>query len=310
MILIKTLWGVPEMRHRENWNRIFAQIKADGFDGVECWVNGPFAVFGTNPDDKLYFRELLMKYSMRLIVQIHTCSYPVRSAKLDDHIREFEQLARDADSWNSEHRAVMLINSHSGKDSFTHEEALKFFAAAAEIEASLPNRTPIAHETHRQRILYNPFVYRSLMAQLPSSIKVTADLSHFCVGCERVFDDDLDADFWPQVLADIAKRVVLIHARVGWAQGPQVCDPDAPEYADAVAAHFRWWGTLASGMKSRGVELIAEPEHGPGGTDNTFPGDGKPSPGYAPCVPYTQQPLSNLWHVNAQLGKKLRAAFG
>ena len=56
-------------------------------------------------------------------------------------------------------------------------------------------------------------------------LKLTADLSHFCVVAERVFA--ADDDDWAEVLHEVANHTRHIHARVGYAQGPQVrCAPD------------------------------------------------------------------------------------
>ncbi len=82
----------------------------------------------------------------------------------------------------------------------------------------------IAHETHRGRILYNPWITRDLCVKY-ADLKLTADLSHFCVVAERVFAHD-DAD-WMEVMEQVAAHTIHIHARVGYAQGPQVstCTP-------------------------------------------------------------------------------------
>ena len=117
----------------------------------------------------------------------------------------------------------------------------------------------ICHETHRGRILYNPWVTRAMCTAFPR-LKLTADLSHFCVVAERVFGDD-DAD-WKSVMAEVtppppvartaeaaaqvARATHHIHARVGYAEGPQVPDPRAPEYATALEAHEKWWDQILS----------------------------------------------------------------
>lgn len=72
---------------------------------------------------------------------------------------------------------------------------------------------------HRGRILYNPWTTRDLCRALPG-LKLTADLSHFCVVAERVFAAD-DA-VWADCMKEIARATRHIHARVGYAQGPQV----------------------------------------------------------------------------------------
>jgi hypothetical protein len=97
--------------------------------------------------------------------------------------------------------------------------------------------------------------------------QVTADLSHWVVVCERVFDcpahqriNGSDCDWWPQVLSlvwfcpfdfdcttillfitgtQVAQHAHLLHARVAYREGPQVPDPSDTAWANEVSAHER-----------------------------------------------------------------------
>ena len=98
--------------------------------------------------------------------------------------------------------------------------------------------------------------------------QVNADLSHWVVVCERVFDcpahqriNGSDDEWWPQVLslvqlclrasfthtpplspltgAQVAQHAHLLHARVAYREGPQVPDPSDAAWANEVAAHER-----------------------------------------------------------------------
>lgn len=112
---------------------------------------------------------------------------------------------------------AIFINSHSGRDSWDTRTAETFFAHALQVEKR--EQIMILHETHRGRILYNPWVTRDMCKTFPD-LKLTADLSHFCVVAERVFDAEsgLDDD-WEEVLEIVADRTRHLHARVGYAQG-------------------------------------------------------------------------------------------
>ena len=79
-----------------------------------------------------------------------------------------------------------MVNSHSGKDSFDKETAVTFFNKCLQIEAGFP--FPIVHETHRQRIFFNPWITQSIMDEVPG-LKINLDLSHFIVVSERLFDE-------------------------------------------------------------------------------------------------------------------------
>ncbi|MGC5340916.1 sugar phosphate isomerase/epimerase, partial [Escherichia coli] len=77
-------------------------------------------------------------------------------------------------------------------------------------------------ETHRASSLYSPWLTLDIVRQLPR-LRYTADISHWVVVCERLLDDPLDD------LTLFLERVHHVQARVGYAQGPQVPDPAAPE---------------------------------------------------------------------------------
>jgi hypothetical protein len=128
-------------------------------------------------------------------------------------------------------------------------------------------------------------------------LQLTADLSHWCVVLEHVPDlNDPRDDWWGPLLDEIASRTRLIHARVGFAEGPQVADPRAPEFAPEVTTHMMWWKRIWASQRERGfTELFAEPEFGP-------------AP-YHQILPYTQVPTSNLWDVNAHIADLLKTEF-
>jgi hypothetical protein len=138
------------------------------------------------------------------------------------------------------------------------------------------------------------------------SLKLTADLSHWCVVAERVFDSQsgLDDD-WEETLQIVSERTHHIHARVGYAQGPQVLlqfsanlvlkvpDPAAPEYRAALEAHEGWWDRIIAQQASLGKkEITVEPEHG--------------TNGYQQRLPYTQVEMANLWVVNSWIKDRER----
>jgi len=86
---------------------------------------------------------------------------------------------------------------------------------------------------------------------------------------------------------------VHIHARVGHPEGPQVSDPRAPEWSDAVEAHLGWWQRVAVHQRSHGAPVLTiTPEFGP--------------PTYMPALPFTRQPVANLWEVNVYMRDLLK----
>jgi hypothetical protein len=99
-----------------------------------------------------------------------------------------------------------------------------------------------------------------------------------------------------QSTMDLAlQRVDHVHARIGHAQGPQVHDPRAPEWAEAVEAHFAWWDKVVELKKAQGETLTVLTEFGP--------------PNYMPTLPYTQQPIADQWAINVHMMHLLRKRY-
>jgi hypothetical protein len=289
--LIKSMWGVVEGTTKDSWRPLLERVKREGYNAIEFCAGAPAFGFAEDP---AYCQSLVKELGLRVVVLVITCGYPKPSAKggqaaVDAHLACLLAEGKAALAWEP-----LYVNCHGGKDSFTLEQSLAFFRGAVAIEQALG--VQVCHETHRQTILCNPFVYRDLMPLLPPEVKITADLSHWAVSLERCMSLELDDEFWPAVLGDLAARVVLIHARVGWSQSPQVADPEAPEHASDVEAHVVWWDAIVAGMRRRGLPTVAiEPEFGP------YP--------YMPALPHTVQPVAELWAIRRKFGNKLRERY-
>ena len=93
----------------------------------------------------------------------------------------------------------------------------------------------------------------------------------------------------------VLPRVDHVHARIGHQEGPQVNDPRAPEWEDAVKAHFAWWDKIVELKKQKGDTLTVLTEFGP--------------PTYMPTLPYTQQPLADQWAINVYMMKLFRQRY-
>jgi len=286
--LIRTMWGIFDAAHHVpySWEPVFRKLKEEGYEGIEFCV-GPFNPFAIN---RQLFAELLQKYNFEFIAQIQTCGYPLSSHQVADHIASFKSLAQEAKEWGAS-----LINSHSGSDAWSHKESVEFFTAALQFEKTLG--VLVVHETHRRRALYNPFTTRDLLKEEAlAGLQLNLDVSHWVVVCERIFNETDEVHFWGAILALVADRVRLVHARVGYSDGPQVPDPSAPEYTHEVVEHFKWWHKVWTHMKLRNIEVAyVEPEHGP-------------AP-YLHHLPHTNVPVADLWAVNSWVGQKVKEQF-
>ncbi|WP_274651422.1 sugar phosphate isomerase/epimerase family protein [Paenibacillus humicola] len=259
--LIKALWGMNGSLESQ-----FERIAAAGYDGVEAPL--PAA------EDEQRFRDLLRSYGFDYIAMVFTAG--------DEHLDSFErQVNRAADF------RPLSITSHSVSDSMPVEEQVAFFRKAAEIERGLG--IPVGHETHRGRALFNPWDTSRVLREVPG-MKLTADFSHWCCVCESTLDNQeahLEAAF---------PRVLHIHGRVGYAEGPQVPDPRAPEYSRELSRHLGWWDRIVEEKRKAGAEFVTfTPEFGP--------------PGYLHTLPFTNQPVADLWDVCLWMAQTFKARF-
>ena len=106
--------------------------------------------------------------------------------------------------------------------------------------------------------MFNPALTLHLLARFPE-LRLTADFSHWLVVCERLLDHPSDRQRFDQILP----RVDHIHARVGFAQHPQVTDPltDAPKETELLQTY---WEIIWNERLKQGKAFITlTPEYGP-----------------------------------------------
>ncbi|WP_256761980.1 sugar phosphate isomerase/epimerase [Cohnella sp. WQ 127256] len=246
---IKSLWGMEGSLEEQ-----FERIHLAGYQGIETGLPAH--------EDTNRFKELLYKHEMIYIPLIGTSG--------SDHISSFRHQAERAAQFKP-----LLINCHSAKDSMPFKEQVLFFENAVEFESELG--VAVGHETHRGRALFNPWVTSSILREVPD-LKLTADLSHWCCVCESLLEDQSEH------LAQVFERTIYIHGRVGYAQGPQVPHPGAPEYALELSSHLSWWRQIYQIHSARGQQSVPFcPEYGP--------------PGYMHTLPFTNMPVSDAWDV-------------
>ncbi len=178
-----------------------------------------------------------------------------------------------------------FVNALAGSDGWTFREQVRFFESAIQLAAELG--VSILFETHRTRPTFHPWRTRDLLQELPH-MRLTCDFSHWCAVCERLVMDEE-----PELLDLFAKHAGHVHARCGYDQGPQVPDPRAPEYEQALSSHDRWW------------KRIVDTQAGMGATKFTFTPEFGPD-GYMQCEPRTQKPVADLREVNHWMMNHLR----
>lgn len=264
--LFRHLWGVTEP-----WENALPTAKQQGYVGIECPLPAP--------DQPSRLAALLEQNGLSYIAMAFTSGADVR-----EHVRSLKaQLDR------AREMGAIKLTVHGGSDSWSMSQAREFYADAVEIERQ--GGLSLVHETHRGRVFYNPWTTRELLAQFPS-LRLCCDFSHWVNVAERLDWDDPSKS----ILSLCAGRCGHLHARVGYAEGPQVPDPSAPEYATELAAHESWWDAIVEAQRSAGAQqLTITPEFGP--------------PGYLHTLPHTNVPVADLSRVVQWMAQRLRRRY-
>ena len=271
--LFKPLWG-----HEGSYLAAVKQAVDAKFDGIE----------GTAPTDSeehSQFGEALREATLQYIGEVFTGGdyVPNPHATPQEHLDDLRFGIERSLPLNP-----VFINTQAGLDAWPMSRQVPFFESILDLESEY--NIPITIETHRSRSTFNPWITQELIEVLPE-LRLNLDFSHWCAVAERlVMDDD------PMQLLHFAGQCHHLHGRVGYAQGPQVPDPRAPEYKSEVESHLHWWTTVWESMASRGYRSITmTPEFG---TD-----------GYLHLMPYTKKPVADLWSVNCWMAETLRERF-
>lgn len=271
-LICHSLWGFCG-----DLQNAMQRARCHGFDGLEANLQHP-ALVGLEPE---LIREQLQAAGLVLIAEVVTGGDYVPTLDLgpDQHAAELEQQLALAQAL-----APLRISVIAGSDSWPLEQQHRFFERAVQLaEASA---VPVSFETHRSRSLFNPWTISELLQAHPK-LRLTADLSHWCCVSERLMEPELAP------VQAIADRVDHIHARVGFAQGPSVAHPFAPEAAAALAAHQRCWQLFLRRQRERGHSpSTITPEFGPDG--------------YLPRLPFTGVPVADLLVINSAMVRWIR----
>ena len=264
------LWGV-----NLPLEQAASRFKAQGYNGLE----GHFG----DASARRQARAILEAHGLENMAMTFTQPDPVSGHSVAAHLKSLERGLAESLETNP-----TRIVAHAGHDAWSEADTLRFFQAAVEQVSLLP--VQVGFETHRGRCLNTPWGTLGVLKQFPN-LKLTLDLSHWVLVCERFPDDQREA------LERAGDACVHIHARVGHAQAPQVNDPRAPEHSQALAWFEQQWSKVWTAQINRG-EMVSSltPEFGP--------------PDYQPTLPYTGMPLSDLetvcnWMRDRQLERFL-----
>ncbi|MDF9796410.1 hypothetical protein OKW21_001673 [Catalinimonas alkaloidigena] len=252
-----------------SWEAFCAKAKISGYDGIEVWV----------PQQREDIDQLM------LAADKHRLSYGFlvagSDAKFEKHFEQFQSALDKAIALKP-----LFINCHSGRDYFTFEQNKQII-----VYTTQKHRTSginIYHETHRSRMLFAAHIARQFIEAIPE-LQLALDISHWCNVHESLLQDQ------EETVKLALSRTGHIHSRIGHAESPQITDPRAPEWKQEVETHFAWWDQVVKYSIAQGRNLTMTAEFGP--------------PNYMAMVPFTRQPLADLWEVNAYMMQAWRARY-
>ena len=244
-----------------NFEQFCIKAKESEYDGVEFWV----------PQEKA------QQDHVRSMTEKHGLKYGFLAAgsgnEFEQHFKTFKESVAKATSLKP-----LFVNCHSGRDFFTFEQNRRIIEFT--VEHTEKTGVPVYHETHRARILFNAMLTRQFIELIPG-LRLTLDISHWTNVHASLLDEQAET-------VDIALgRTSHVHSRVGHTNGPQIGDPRAPEWTKEMEQHFKWWDKVVQRSIKEGHTLTMTTEFGP--------------PNYMPALPYTRQPIVDLWEVNSHM---------
>ena len=262
LLFFQTNWGFEG-----SWEAFFLKTKSSGYDGVEVWL----------PKNARVQQEVSKGLKKHQLKVIYLCGTN-KSLSFKESLLAYE---------NDLKRAIVqkpyAINSHTGSDFFSFEQNMKFLKLANDL--SNKYNIPIHHETHRGRFSYAlPETKRYLNSD--SAFRLTLDISHWMVVHESLLAQQ------QQLLDKVIERTDHIHARVGFEEGPQVNNPQAPEWDKALNRHLSIWESIILSHWKKGKPMTITTEFGP--------------PNYLPTAPFTQKPLGDQWEANVFIMKAIK----
>ncbi|MBC7904024.1 MAG: sugar phosphate isomerase/epimerase [Gemmatimonadaceae bacterium] len=265
--ILATNWGF-----KGSMDQYLALVKKENYDGIEIW-------WPNNEKDQQELFSLLDKYQLEAGFLAAG-----NESDFNTHLQSFKKNT-EAAAMNKT-RKPLYVNCHSGRDYFSFEQNRQLIAHT--IDLTQKTGIKICHETHRSRMLYSAPAARQFFEK-EKALRITLDISHWFTVSESLLRDQ-------QSTVEMAiGRADHIHARIGHSEGPQVNDPRAPEWAEAVKAHLEIWDKIVEVKKKNNDSLTILTEFGP--------------PDYMPVLPYTRQPVADQWTVNVYMKDLLRKRY-
>ncbi|MBQ4914180.1 TIM barrel protein [Maribacter sp. MMG018] len=262
ILFFQTDWG-----RTSSWDTFCEKTKAAGYDGIEIW-------FPKDAEDQKNLKAALKKHDLK----VGFLNGTNKSMPFQESLKTYGEHLKMLTTWSP-----VYINCHTGSDFFTFEQNKAFIDIANQI--SKESNIPIYHETHRGRFSFNLPDTKTYINKIPK-LQLNLDISHWMVVHESLLENQ------DKELEEILKRTHHLHARVGYAEGPQVNDPEAPEWKKAVNRHMDIWEKVIRNHWKTNKVFTLTTEFGPAD--------------YMPTLPYTRVPVADQWKANLYMMKVIK----
>lgn len=258
-------WGLEALSLEEAAKK----VKVAGYDGMEI---------ATAPDKAAEAMAVMKSHGLDTILMAFGGgnNFPEHKAK---YKADLEKIAASK---------PLLINCHTGKDYFSHEQNCELIQVAFDVQKK--TGVPILHETHRGRFTYSAPATQHYFVTFPD-LRLTGDFSHWVNVSESLLNDQVEN------MERAIKHTDHIHNRVGHPEGPQVNDPRAPEWKSCVDAHLAWWDKIVETHRKKGTKVL------------TITSEFGPAPGYLQTLPYTNLPVASQWDINVYMKDLLKKRY-
>ena len=216
-------WGSSHL----GMEKMITNIASAGYDGVELEIP-------ELDSQRTKLRGLLEKQNLAIIAH----QFCAAELEFDTYFETFRANLTRACEFGP-----LLVNSHTGSDRWSFDQNSRLVECAADISAKAA--IPILDETHRGRVLYSAGSSLAYFERFPD-LRITADLGHWtCVAASLLRDQ--------QDIVDLAiSRADHLHARVGFADGPQVLDPFDGRWSEELRRFIEWWRAIVDRRRSEG----------------------------------------------------------
>ncbi|OJJ67837.1 hypothetical protein ASPBRDRAFT_199539 [Aspergillus brasiliensis CBS 101740] len=251
----RTLWGIAPGPDQTEWRKKFVELKAHGYAGIEI----DFA--GISPEQLQLLRKNCDEAGLEISVLLFS-SWPQyvgprpRGLTPDAHLEFYRGQLRLATILKP-----VVINAHSGADHWSYDESVYFYQKALQVEKEEGLEGIVSHETHRNRSLFSPYSTDYILQRVPE-LRVTADISHWVVVCERLLDQGEEDR---EILDRLIPNVRHIHARMGTTQSSQCPEPLNPAFAAERQFFESLWLRIVKSRQQTdpNCRITWVPEYGP-----------------------------------------------